>query len=50
MNLEFGNKSSTLQFMSPQQAEHELGSGAGLIYNFAVENVDHEYRNLQRQG
>ncbi len=34
VNLEFGNKTSTLQFMSPQQPEQPLGGGAGLMYNF----------------
>ena len=50
VNLEFGNKSSTLQFMSPQQPEHQLSSGAGLIYNFAVDNVDKEYEKLTEAG
>ncbi len=50
VNLEFGNEASTLQFMSPQQPEHQLSSGAGLIYNFAVENVDQEYERLTRAG
>lgn len=50
VNLEFGNKSSTLQFMSPQQPEHQLSSGAGLIYNFLVENVDQEYQKLVKLG
>ena len=50
VNLEFGNESSTLQFMSPQQPEHQLCSGAGLIYNFAVENVDEEYERLTKAG
>ncbi|MDH3975546.1 MAG: VOC family protein [Deltaproteobacteria bacterium] len=50
VNLEFGNKTSTLQFMSPQQPEHQLSSGAGLIYNFSVENVDEEYEKLTKEG
>ena len=50
VNLEFGNKSTTLHFMSPQQAEHQLSSGAGLMYNFAVEDVDHEYEKLTEAG
>ena len=50
VNLEFGNKTSTLQFMSPQQPEHQLSSGAGLMYNFAVENVDQEYEKLTNAG
>ena len=50
VNLEFGNPTSTLQFMSPQQPEHQLSSGAGLIYNFAVDDVDTEYERLTRAG
>lgn len=50
VNLEFGDKSSTLQFMSPQQPEHQLSSGAGLIYNFAVDDVDQEYKKLTEAG
>jgi uncharacterized glyoxalase superfamily protein PhnB len=50
VNLEFGNKPSSLQFMSPQQPEHQLSSGAGLIYNFAVETVDEEYQRLTEAG
>ena len=50
VNLEFGNKSSTLQFMSPQEPEHQLSSGAGLIYNFSVDNVDQEYKRLTEAG
>ena len=50
VNLEFGNKTSTLQFMSPQQPEHQLSSGAGLMYNFSVENVDQEYEKLTNAG
>jgi len=50
VNLEFGNKSSTLQFMSPQQPEHQLSSGAGLIYNFSVDDVDKEHKKLTEAG
>ena len=50
VNLEFGNAASTLQFMSPQQPEHQLSSAAGLIYNFAVEDVDMEYERLTKAG
>ena len=32
--------------MSPQQPEHKLSSGAGLMYNFAVDDVDSEYKRL----
>ena len=50
VNLEFGNKLSTLQFMSPQQLEDELSSGAGLKYNFSVVNVDEEYQRFTEAG
>ena len=50
VNLEFGNPSCSIQFMSPQQPEHQLGSGAGLIYNFAAENVDDGYEKLTGTG
>ena len=50
VNLEFGGKSSTLQFMSPQQPEHQLSNSAGLIYNFAVDDVDKEYERLTQAG
>jgi len=50
VNLEFGNESSTLQFMSPQQPEHQLSSGDGLIYNFKVDDVDKEHKKLTDAG
>jgi len=50
VNLEFGNKTSILQFMFPQQPEQPLGSGAGLMYNFAVEDVNQEYEKLTEAG
>lgn len=50
VNLQFGNKCSTLQFMSPQQLEQRLSNSAGLIYNFGVENVDEEYEKLTAAG
>ena len=50
VNLEFGDPSSTLQFMSPRQPEHLLSSGAGLIYNFAVDDVDREHERLTGEG
>lgn len=50
VNLEFGCKEAALQFMSPQQPEHELSSSAGLLYNFAVEDVDAEYARLTEAG
>ena len=50
VNMEFSDASSTLQFMSPQQPEHRLSSGDGLIYNFAVDDVDAEYSRLTQAG
>lgn len=50
VNLEFGGPASTLQFMSPQQPEHELSSGAGLIYNFKVDDADVEHERLRDEG
>ncbi|ACF45912.1 Glyoxalase/bleomycin resistance protein/dioxygenase [Prosthecochloris aestuarii DSM 271] len=50
VNLEFGSSLATLQFMSPRQPEHLPASGAGLMYNFAVDDVDEEYRRLTAEG
>jgi uncharacterized glyoxalase superfamily protein PhnB len=50
VNLEFGSTSSTLQFMAPQQPEHKLSRGDGLIYNFEIEDVDREYARLTGLG
>jgi uncharacterized glyoxalase superfamily protein PhnB len=50
VNLEFGNEAATLQFMSPQQAEHSLSNGAGLMYNFEVADVDTQYNRLVDAG
>ena len=50
VNLQFGSESSTLQFMSPQQPEQQLSKSAGLMYNFAVADVDAEHRRLTDAG
>jgi uncharacterized glyoxalase superfamily protein PhnB len=50
VNLAFGNEATTLQFMSPQQPEHQLSSGAGLLFNFSVDDVDQEYQKLTQAG
>ena len=50
VNLEFGSSLATLKCMSPRQPEHLAGSGAGLMYNFAVDDVDEEYRRLTAEG
>jgi len=50
INLEFGDPGKSLQFMSPQTPEHQLASGAGLIYNLTVDDVDKEYERLTDTG
>ncbi len=50
VNLSFGSETTTLQFMSPQQPEHQLSSGAGLLFNFSVEDVDEVYQKLTQAG
>jgi len=50
VNLEFGSKSSMLQFMSPQQPAHRLSNSDGLVYNFEVEDVDKEHDKLSSEG
>ncbi len=50
VNLQFGNESSTLQFMSPQQPEQHLSNSTGLMYNFSVNDVDAEHKRLSDAG
>jgi len=50
VNVSFGNAAATLQFMSPQQPEHQLSSGAGIMYNIMVKDVDEEYNRLIEAG
>lgn len=50
LNLEFGSKKNTLQFMMPQQPEQPKSNGAGLIYNFEVEDVNYENQRLLKAG
>ncbi len=50
VNLQFGNKSSELQFMAPQQLEQPKCNCAGLMYNLAVDDVDQEYKKLTDAG
>jgi len=50
VNLEFCDPASTLQFMAATQPEHSLSSGAGLMYNFMVEDVDAEHQRLISEG
>lgn len=50
VNLEFGKPTSTLQFMSATQPEHQLSSSTGLMFNFTVDNVDQEHQRLTAEG
>jgi len=50
VNLKLGNDSASLQFMSPQNPSQPVCNSAGLIYNFAVEDVDEEYEKLTKAG
>lgn len=50
INLQFGSELSTLQFMSPQQPEQQLSNSAGLMYSFAVGDVDAEHKRLADAG
>lgn len=50
VNLQFGGQTESLQFMSPQAPEQQLASGAGLIYNFEVDDVDGQHRRLMAEG
>ena len=50
INLQFGDGSSDLQFMAPQQPQQTIYNGQGLHYNFLVDNVDEEYTRLVNEG
>lgn len=50
LNMEFGEKTSTLQFMLPQQPNQPTSDGSGLMYNFEVDDVDLEYERLTKLG
>ena len=50
VNLQFGDESKTLQFMSPQQPGQLLSNSAGLMYNFSVTDVDAEHKRLTDAG
>jgi uncharacterized glyoxalase superfamily protein PhnB len=49
INLEFGGKSASLQFMSPQPGQ-ALCNPAGMTYNFCVADVDAEFEKLTVAG
>ncbi len=50
IDLRFGKNNSGIQFMEPQQSEQKLFAGAGLTYNFMVDDVDKEYKRLTDAG
>lgn len=50
VNLRFGKKNNKLQFMTPQQPEHQLANSDGLMYNIEVEDVDTVYKKLTDEG
>lgn len=50
VNMAFGSKTATLQFMAPQHPEQLTYKGEGLMYNFEVDDVDAEYERLTRLG
>ena len=50
VNLEFGKRTSQLQFMAPREPGPPACSPAGLIYNFFVEDVDYEHDRLMGEG
>jgi len=50
VNLQLGNEYTTIQFMSPKEPEHQLSNSVGLMYNFFVEDVDQEFKDLTGAG
>lgn len=50
VNLQFGDESSTLQFMSPQRPGQQFSNSVGLMYNFSVADVDEEHKKLTDAG
>ncbi len=50
VNLQFGKETSELQFIAPQDPAPPACNPAGLIYNFAVDDVDSEYQRLTEAG
>jgi uncharacterized glyoxalase superfamily protein PhnB len=49
INLQFGDSSVSLQFMSPQHGQVACNP-SGLTYNFKVADVDMEYARLVTEG
>jgi uncharacterized glyoxalase superfamily protein PhnB len=50
LDLQFGNKTSRLAFMSPRNERQTVCNPDGLVLDFAVEDVDAEYRRLTGLG
>lgn len=50
VNLRFGGESAELQFMSPQQPDQAICNPSGLMYNFAVDDVDAVHGKLTEAG
>ncbi len=50
INLEFGNKGSSLQFMQPQDQSTPPTAYAGVWLHFEVEDVDAEHARLAKEG
>ncbi len=50
VNLQFSGPASTLQFMAPRQPEQKPSDSAGLMVNFAVDDVDAEHARLTGEG
>jgi len=50
VDLQIGNPSSRLQFMSPQETRSPACDTNGLVYNIGVEDVDAEHDRLIRKG
>lgn len=50
VNLRFGNETSELQFIAPQEQGPPVCNPAGLMYNFCVDDVDAEFNRLIANG
>lgn len=50
VNLQFGNESSRLQFMSPRNPNQPVADSAGLTFNFRVDDVDFEHERIVAAG
>ncbi|OOZ40170.1 glyoxalase [Solemya pervernicosa gill symbiont] len=50
LNLEFGDRQNSLQFMKPMLPQQPFSSGGGLMYNIEVEDVDAEHQRLSQAG